>query len=58
MKRKYTVYVYCGWIEVVSAESETEAVEKMERKYKDGKGRFPRENVTAEIDREYWCEIE
>ena len=42
---RYTVSVVCSWVEEVRANSEEEAVKKIEKKYRYGKGHFPREYV-------------
>ena len=41
----YWVSVTCSWIKGIKASSMEEAIEKAEKSYKYGKGRFPREYV-------------
>ena len=41
----YLVSVTCSWLQEVRASSMEEAIEKVEKSYKYGKGRFPREYV-------------
>lgn len=44
-KNTYWMTVEISWEECVSADSEIEAVKKLLSKYKEGKGRIPREYV-------------
>ena len=55
---KYMVSVKCTWIEEVTANSMEEAVRKTEKKYRDGKGQFPREFVYVSPEIVDWSEIE
>ena len=44
-KNTYWMTVEISWEECVSADSEIEAVKKLLSKYKEGRGRIPREYV-------------
>ena len=54
---RYTISVECSWVEEVKANSEEEAVKKIEKKYRYGKGHFPREYVEVWLEHVTWCEI-
>lgn len=54
----YMVSVVCSWLEPVKANSMEEAIEKAERLYRYGKGRFPREYVEVSDGECDWCQIE
>ena len=58
-KDTYMVSVECSWIETVKASSMQEAINKTEKLYKYGKGRFPREYVeVSDGCCSYWCQVE
>lgn len=44
-KNIYMVSVSCSWLEPVRADSMEEAIEKTEKLFRYGRGRFPREYV-------------
>ena len=54
----YMVSVACSWIKPVKANSMEEAIKKMEKLYKYGKGRFPREYVEVTDGECDWYQIE
>ena len=57
-KNTYDICVDCCWIESVKANSLEEAIEQTKSRYKDGKGRFPREFVDVYEYKPYFCQIE
>lgn len=57
-KDTYMVSIDCSWIEPIKANSIEEAIAKVEKRYKHGKGRFPREYVEVSECCDYWCQIE
>lgn len=54
----YMVSVVCSWIKCVKASSMEEAIKKVEKSYKYGKGRFPREYVEVSDGNCDWYQIE
>lgn len=54
----YMVSVVCSWIKPVKASSMEEAIKKVEKSYKYGKGRFPREYVEVSDGNCDWYQIE
>lgn len=54
----YMVSVACSWLTPVKASSMEEAIEKTEKLYKYGNGRFPREYVEVADGRCDWYQIE
>lgn len=55
---KYWISVRCSWAERVEANSVEEAIEKMEKLYKYGKGRFPRKYVVVEEENWDFVQVE
>ena len=55
---KYWVSVECSWVEQVKANSMKEAIEKTEKLYKYGKGRFPREYVEVSEENLDFVQVE
>lgn len=56
--KTYVVSIACSWIEEVRANDMKDAIKKTEKKYRYGKGHFPREYVEVTPTDVDWCEIE
>ena len=55
---EFWVSVDCSFIEKVKASTAEEAVKKTEKKYKYGKGHFPREYVEVSLENLNFAQVE